>query len=261
MIESTQADQTLALARTIADAVAALANCGWAVLDPSLVPENPVALLGRFGRILPQYDGSDTHEVMPRPGFSALPYSQSSNGIGPHTEAPVMATPPRYLALHCHRQARCGGGHTALADGLAFCAALPLHLQRSLRERQIDFHATAPNDESRRMHLRAPILSYPNGSAVLRFSANLFRYGDVNPAGAAVQRSPDAGGSDWLGDLAERADVHFRTHPIRILIPDHAMLIWDNHRLMHARGAFTDVGRHLTRYWLQAGTQGEGEQA
>ena len=77
-------------------------------------------------------------------GFDDVPYSQSMNGLGAHTEAPAYDPPPRYLALLCHRQARCGKGQTLLADGIDF---FDNSLSKELRDwalvNPVDFVAAA----------------------------------------------------------------------------------------------------------------------
>ena len=73
-------------------------------------------LVGSVGDLIPQYNGRLTHEVTYRPGNDHRAYSQSANTILAHTEAPGWNPSPAYLALFCHRQARCGGGHTDLLD-------------------------------------------------------------------------------------------------------------------------------------------------
>jgi alpha-ketoglutarate-dependent taurine dioxygenase len=35
-----------------------------------------------------------------------------------------------------------------------------------------------------------------------------------------------------------------------VLIPEGAILLWDNQRMLHARSAYRDLRRRLTRYWL-----------
>lgn len=41
-----------------------------------------------------------------------------------------------------------------------------------------------------------------------------------------------------------------------VLIPENAILVFDNHRMAHARPAYQDPGRRLTRYWLDAPASG-----
>ncbi|WP_018542455.1 TauD/TfdA family dioxygenase [Streptomyces sp. MspMP-M5] len=40
------------------------------------------------------------------------------------------------------------------------------------------------------------------------------------------------------------------THGTSVLIPEDALLIWDNHRMFHARTGFSDTRRRLTHYWI-----------
>ena len=71
-------------------------------------------LVRSVGDLIPQYNGLLTHEVTYRPGSKDR--SQSANVTSARTEAPGRHPSPAYLALFCHRQARCGGGHTDLLD-------------------------------------------------------------------------------------------------------------------------------------------------
>lgn len=233
----------------LAQAQAHLDSEGWVVLAAQLLSEGVRAVLAHFGRIVPQYDGQETWEVRVKPGFERVPYSQSSNGIGAHTEAPVMEPPPKYLALHCHHQARCGGGHRLLADGLAFCERHGGVQRFSALE--VDFVATPTPGSDTRQNLRVPILVRHGNDVVFRFSYNQFRYGDVNPSedaiiapGAALNR--DAA----LVELTVDAERYFEDEGVAILVPEGALFIWNNHRMMHARTRFEDQSRHLTRYWL-----------
>ena len=226
-----------------------LAQQGWVVVPQHLLKDGPRVLLGHFGHIVPQYNGQETWEVMVKPGFETVPYSQSSNGIGAHTEVPVGDPPPKYLALHCHRQARCGGGYTMLADGVRFCE---LHggVER-YSAREVEFIATpTPGSELRRT-LRVPMLSRKGNSVIFRFSYNQFRYGDVNPSEDAIIAPDTALNRDpELVKLTDLAELFFEDEGVALLVPEGAMLIWDNHRMMHSRTQFEDKSRHLTRYWL-----------
>lgn len=233
---------------TVEQATDMLQQIGWAVLSAGMVADQPEPLLTHFGRTVPQYDGNLRWEVRASPGFEKVPYSQSSNGIGAHTEAPVFSPPPRYLALHCHQQARCGGGETMLADGLQFCRE---HggLER-FRQREVSFVA-APSPGRPSQHIVLPLLSAHRNDPVFRFSYNLFKYGDVNPSEDALVDPDTALNRDAeLVDLASAAEAFFDQSGTAVLVPEGAVLIWDNHRLMHSRTRFEDTRRYLTRYWL-----------
>jgi hypothetical protein len=224
---------------------------GWTILSPDLLRDGPRPALAHFGRIVQQFHGQDTFEVTLKPGFDKLPFSQSKNEIGPHTEAPVYDPPPKYLALHCHRQAKCGGGQTLLADGYAFFQSLSPDLKHWAEHNEVAFSATAmPGSSEKRIH-RARLLEDRDGARVFRFSYNQFHYGDVNPSESDMASSSfEQYAGTPLGDIAQLAERFFYDKVIPVLIPESSMLIWDNQRLMHARSEYQDPVRHLTRYWL-----------
>lgn len=235
---------------TLDECRAQLKESGWAVIGADFLRTGVAAALAQFGRIIPQFNGLETFEVTYKPGFESLPYSQSKNGIGPHTEAPVYDPPPKYLALHCHRQARCGGGQTLLADGIAFFRSLDEETQQWARRNSIQFTAAPqPGSQERRVH-SAPMMREEGGESVFRFSYNLFRYGDVNPSEADIAAAPQPDEANPLARIAALGERFFNDHEISVLIPENCVLIWDNHRMMHARSRYSDSARHLTRYWL-----------
>lgn len=224
---------------------------GWTILSPDLLRDGARPALAHFGRIVPQLNGEETYEVTLKPGFDNLPYSQSKNEIGPHTEAPVYDPPPKYLALHCHRQAKCGGGQTMLADGFALYASLRPALQQWMVQNEVAFSSSAaPGVSGRQLH-RARLLEERDGARVFRFSYNQFHYGDVNPSEKDMASSSlgQYAGTP-LGEIAQLAERFFYDNVIPVLIPENSILIWDNQRMMHARSEFKDPVRHLTRYWL-----------
>jgi len=247
MKESTVVEEQ---ASTLETCKTELTERGWTLLGPHLLHDGVRATLARFGEIVPQFGGQETFEVALKPGFDKLPYSQSKNGIGPHTEAPVYDPPPKYLVLHCHRQARCGGGHTLLADGFAFYGTLDPELKEWALNHPVTFTAAAePGSKERRVH-HASIMSDKDGAPVFRFSYNLFRFGDVNPSEADMAAADARDDKEPLTRIAQMGEQFFKENMIPVLIPDESVLIWDNRRLMHARSQFSDPGRHLTRYWL-----------
>ncbi len=223
---------------------------GWAVLAREAVGSDPVPSLERLGRIVPQYDGRESFEVTYVRGFDDAPYSQSMNGLGAHTEAPGYEPPPRYLALWCHRQARCGKGQTLLADAVRFYDhALSPELRAWADANSVAFVAASAPGSSERRTLRAPIRGWDGEAPLMRFSYNQFRYGNVNPGAAEMMDAPTVP-DDPLGRIAEAGEAFFAETMAPVLVPDGCLLVWNNHRLFHGRGGYSDPARHLTRYWL-----------
>ena len=209
------------------------------------------SLLLELGELLEQYRGTIRHEVRARPGFDGLQYSQSRNGITPHTEAPGLPTPPRYLALHCHRQARCGGGQTLLADGYTFVASLEPGLATEARERPIRFDLVENSGAGGSEAIAAPIFTEArNGTpAVVRYSYNVMRDNSLDAPTHAD--ALDLNGIDpFNAEMCRRGVEFMRADGIGALPGDGDLLIFDNWRMLHARDSYEDPERHLTRYWV-----------
>jgi hypothetical protein len=200
-------------------------------------------LVRSVGELIPQYHGGLTHEVTYRPGNDHRAYSQSANTILAHTEAPGWHPSPAYLALFCHRQARCDGGHTDLLDVRRLATALDDDELALMTEHELHFPGPDGGVHSAMLSTDAA------GDTVLRFSYNLLTTSDYDPALEAdvdPRRLP-------LGDagrrLANRVSELFGELRTSVLIPDGALLIWDNQRMLHARSEYADRSRHLTRFW------------
>lgn len=227
-----------------------LVERGYTLLDDVTGDSQADEELRCFGDILPQYDGSLRYQVKAGEGFEIRHYSKSANTVLAHTEAPGWDPPPRLLALHCKTQAQCGLGHTQLADALTFVASLAGHERSALHEREI-FWPGRNLEGGIAQGVRKPVLerTADNGD-IVRFSYNLLTAGCYEPL-VHQQVSFDRLPLGALGvKLAERATAFFQAAGISILIPDRSVLVWDNQRMMHARTAYRDSRRHLTRYWL-----------
>lgn len=196
--------------------------------------------LSQFGPLLPQYDGAYTREIL---------FLRNIISIGPHTEVPVFSMPPRYLALYCHCQARCGGGHTSLADAFAFYDEQDAARQDLLQTVPMQFVTSGPGVPTPLTAEHRLMTNLPSGRRIFRFSHHCFYFGDTNSdvgtSHYALDKAPPA-----MQPLVEGITTWFERRQERILIPEGAMLIWDNHRMLHARGHYADARRHLTRYWV-----------
>ncbi|MCG0064373.1 TauD/TfdA family dioxygenase [Streptomyces tricolor] len=224
---------------------------GYVVVERLGGQRHAIELLQRIGRFLPQYTGTVEHEVVHRPGHEGRAYSQSRNTIQAHTEAPGWDPSPRYLALYCHRQARCGGGHTDLLDLHTLLKLLGAEDRALLTGTAVAFPGPDADREGHRP-VTVPMLSYDGKRPVLRFSYNLLTAADYDaPLDAAPPPEHLPLGQRGI-DLAHRVGELFARHRTRVLVPDGALLIWDNQRMLHARSQYADERRHLTRYWIAA---------
>lgn len=216
---------------------------GYAVVRELGGQQFAIRLLQELGVLLPQYKGALEHDVTYRPGFDDKSYSQSINTILAHTEAPGWNPSPRYLSLYCRRQARCGGGHTDLLDGRRLVEFLDADEIQLLTGPEVAF----PGPEGT---VRKPLLASDHGRTVLRFSYNLLTSGDYDPLLGATPAAGDLPLGQAGADLAEKVSTLFAVHRTQLLVPDDALLVWDNQRMLHARSEYTDRERHLVRYWI-----------
>jgi hypothetical protein len=218
------------------------------VIVPGMIDQTAAeAYLRGVGDLIPQYNGSLVHQVTYRPGNDDRAYSQSANTILAHTEAPGWNPSPAYLALYCHRQARCGGGHTDLLDVRTVAAELDADDLALMTDREMFFPGPGGGTTT------TMLSTAPSGRTVARFSYNLLVAGDYDPA---LEVAVDAARLP-LGEpgrsLAARVSDLFRRLRTSVLIPEHAVLIWDNQRILHARSQYEDRARHLTRFWVGDG--------
>lgn len=223
-------------------AFASLDRDGYVVIEGIGSQDAAESFVRGIGELIPQYSGSLTHHVTYRPGHDHLAYSQSTNTILAHTEAPGWEPSPAYLALYCHRQARCGGGHTDLLDIRAVLERVDDAELALLTQHEMHFPGPLGGTTTR-------MIAGDGDRTVVRFSYNLLTSADYDPVLAAdidVARLPlgEAGRA-----LARRVSDLFSELRTSVLIPDGALLIWDNQRMLHARSAYTDRARHLTRFW------------
>jgi hypothetical protein len=227
-----------------------LLDQGYTLLHGLRSDEEAAEALRPLGDLMPQYDGRLRYQVKAAPGFEDRRYSKSTNTILVHTEAPGWAPPPRYLALHCRVQAKCGSGHTELADARELLAGLDTTASRAVREEQVDWlgHNTGGTGTE---GVRRPVVEQDSdGREIIRFSYNLLTAGHYDPP-LDAHPDPETLPLGPLGlELAHRAEDFFREHKVSVLIPEDSLLVWDNQRMLHARSEYRDARRHLTRYWL-----------
>lgn len=203
------------------------------------IPEDfdHVGFLRGFGDLMPQYDGRKVWSVRAQQRFEHVYHSLNSRALLPHTECyEFPGVSPKYLGLWGLVPASDGGGQTTLADSRGFVATLTDEEKDRLSTLRYEFvsadgvlemklgrTATHPIRE-----LRA------SRDPIFRFSYNNVRHGD----------------DPFLLDMRERVVRYFEEHHVAVDIEPYAILLWNNHRVLHSRNAFTDVRRHLRRVWL-----------
>ncbi|QIB47727.1 TauD/TfdA family dioxygenase [Streptomyces aureoverticillatus] len=225
---------------------------GYAVVDRLAGQRQAIELMQDIGRFVPQYTGTVEHEVVYRPGNDDRAYSQSRNTIRAHTEAPGWDPSPRHLALYCHRQARCGGGHTDLLD-LKVLEKLIGPAEHTLLTGPLLAFPGPGGGARTGAPVTVPMLyEEDDGRPVLRFSYNLLTAADYDAALDAAPAPEHLPLGQAGADLARHVGELFDQYRTQILIPDGHLLVWDNQRMLHARSEYRDEGRHLTRYWIAA---------
>ena len=219
-----------------------LERSGWSLVPAVGGQEAAEAVLGRFGELMPQDGGEYRYDVKATSEAAELSSSKSANPLNPHTEASYFPEPPRYVALWCARAARCGGGHTTLADGRLILDGLD-EAERCFAAS----HPVAFGDASRPVVREATVFS-SGPPPVFRFSFNLLRYGCYDPSKSRMSGSAAAASATEA--FAERFAALFAENERPIRLPDDGLLIFDNYRMLHSRTGYRDTARHLVRYWL-----------
>jgi Taurine catabolism dioxygenase TauD, TfdA family len=212
-----------------------LGQWGYVVVADVESPTAAEEIVGSLGEVI--------HEVTYLAGNDRPAHSQNTNTVLARTEAPGWHPTPAYLALYCHRQARCGGGHTDLLDVRRLVAAL--HADEIALMTEADLHFPGPDGGVHGTMLSTDAA----GDTVARFSYNLLTTSDYDPAlGAEIESRRLPLGEAGL-KLAHRVSDLFGQLSTSVLIPDGALLIWDNQRMLHAPTEYADRSRHLTQFW------------
>ena len=204
-----------------------------------------VRLAGQLtqGQLLMQDHGDRIYDVRLNHQALQTSDSKSTHPLRPHTDGPHLAVPPHWLALYGVQDAACGGGYTQLTDGWELLRwQFSLAEQRRLMQQPYTFR-----DKTGSQKAIAPLLEPGPGSALRwRYSHNCLLFGDPSPDLAAVSGQVDP----WLQTVTDRIGDFCRACHVAIRLQPGSLLLWDNHRMMHFRTAFTDPNRHLQRLWL-----------
>jgi alpha-ketoglutarate-dependent taurine dioxygenase len=215
---------------------------GYAYLHAMTSEFDHFSELLRLGEYVKQYEGRLIRDVQPDPKLADAPISASNmKALSPHTESfEFDEVPPRYVALWCVRPAAGSGGETTLADAHQFLREFSEPDIRLMHSRIYEWRS--PGSLSREgitMSARHPILEQQPDALLMRYSSR-----EMYQVGAA---------EDDLGPRYVEGGIRFfDATRMEISIERHAMLIWDNWRMIHSRNAFTDPRRHLRRVLLNS---------
>jgi hypothetical protein len=186
------------------------------VVVPDVGNANSAAQLVRtLGAVIPQRGG------------------EGNDVTQPHTDAPGRVVSPAYVALYGRHQQLRGGGKTRLLDVRRLIAALDEDELALMTD--VDLHFPGPAGGCHTTMLSTDA----SGDTVTRFSHDLLT--QAHALGDAGRR------------LANRVGGLFRELSVSVPIPDGALLIWDNQRMLHA---VSDRSRQLTRFWCEDSRRG-----
>jgi hypothetical protein len=130
------------------------------------------------------------------------------------------------------------GGETTLADTQPWIKDLADREREHFEKTEYDWKTTeGVQRNGLDLHSRHPILAEHGGTSIVRFSCNNLLCDDDDPA----------------VELQSQWHARFDNEHVAIDYAQNDMLVWDNWRLLHARNAFTDRGRHLRR--IQIGNE------
>lgn len=208
-----------------------------------------IGFLQNFSSPIAQHNGEFVYSVKAAPGFEKHSDSKSTNRLKPHTDGSDCDPPPRWLALWGVQPARCGGGHTQLADCDRFIKSLDIATRQEVETRIYQFKSSSQGIHAKRIHaVKSSLLSKLSGAdrPIFRFSENLLLHGDYSPALDETRVEADA----FTQDFCDRLLQFFQEFSTSILIQPNSLLLWDNWRMVHSRTQYRDRERHLLRYWL-----------
>jgi hypothetical protein len=217
---------------------------GWTLVHGLEADDDAEIALKEFGVLLAQYNGLLRYEVSASEKYLERAYSKSINGIPWHVDAPSWDPSPARMAMHCRTQATCGAGHTEIADFRHFISLLDEKDRTPLYERDVPWI-----DRNTGQSITRPVVEVlPDGREIIRYRQS------VMEGNADKRLVTDEEGQAPLGEYGKRiarlATEYFAEYTIATLIPENALLIFDNQRMVHRRGAYRDPKRRLVRYWM-----------
>jgi len=212
--------------------------------------DEAVNYASRLGEFILQ-KGEIKHIVKWTSGFDEFAYSKSLNYIGPHTEYPYLEKPPKYQALYCRRRADIGG-ETYLSDTNSFFQGLSTSDIQLLKTTIVNFMSNEALNGIDKGENFQPIFEELGEESIIRFSHNLFSYGDINgkieiKEGKRISFFENKRTNMLMNNLLDYSN----SNHMSIQIPENSMLIWNNHRILHWRNKYKDRKRELVRFLIK----------
>lgn len=195
-------------------------------------------LAEHVGPLMEQYDGRTVWSIKADQRYDGVYHSLNNKPLTPHTECYEWTElPPRHLALWCVVPGDGEGGQTTLGDGFAFLDTLSAADRAAMATRVWDFVSSAGLQEMQLGRTaRHPMLERRAGlPPVLRFTCRCIA---------------DPDGDPFLTEIRERLVRFFDDTRVAVTFERNALLVWDNHRMLHSRTGYSDLRRHLRRVWL-----------
>lgn len=159
-------------------------------------------------------------------------YSRSSDSGNLHTDGTFLPRPPDVAALLCLSAAG-KGGETVLVDGHELVPELRSRNAGAVeilsREHPFDCLGQLPGYETRRQ----PIVSQTEGGYVLRYLRRYIEQGYAKEGEAIPAELAEA-----MDELDALTADEARQDPVRL--ERGQMLVFDNHRFLHGRHAFSE---------------------
>ena len=184
----------------------------------------------KFGTLIPhKYNGEHVFSIKVEQKLGERYPAFTTGDVEPHTEGyEYELIPLHYQCLWCVSPAKCGGGHTLLADGYSFVDSLSSKEREYITHNKFDF--VTPSGSI----VKHPLYDVEScEQPIVRFSCNINRECDR-----------------FLDNILNRFLQFFDDEKIAIKWSKNAFLIWDNFRMLHSRTSYQDSDRELKRVYL-----------
>ncbi len=180
---------------------------------------------------------SPVFDLKPSPDVHT--YGNTMQPVPPHTDEAYLHTPTGILVLYCVQPAR-DGGESALVDGFQVATRLrqrdPEAFDLLTRCPQA-YHRIVPGAEMDfRTRARAINVDERGELVGFRYHPRAMAPTDVSPELSAALHRANSLLSALILDPSSQLEFQLKTGDA---------VFFDNHRVMHARRAFTDPARHL----------------